>query len=80
MDRRLFIWSVEKRYHVKVMDEHLKFVQGVALDPKFDMIVTASNDRSVKIWTAVKTKKNDTGFTCARTLKKYYWNKKEDDD
>lgn len=58
MDKRIFIWNVEKKYHVKVLDEHEKFVQGVALDPRFEFIISCSNDRSVKVWSAVKSKKS----------------------
>ncbi len=35
MDSRIFIWSIEKKYHIKVIDEHHKFVQGIAIDPQF---------------------------------------------
>ena len=59
----------------------MKFVQGVAVDPKFEYIVTASNDRSVKIWHAIKTKKNQVGFNCIRTLKKFEFpNRNEDEE
>lgn len=45
---------------MKVLDEHEKFVQGIALDLKFEHIVSCSNDRTVKIWKAIKTKKSET--------------------
>jgi len=35
VDHRLFIWSVEKKYHLKVLDEHQKIIQGVAIDANF---------------------------------------------
>lgn len=58
MDKRICIWNVEKKHHVKVLDEHEKFVQGVAIDLKFEHIISCSNDRSVKIWKCIKTKRS----------------------
>ena len=56
--QRIFIWSVEKRYHVKVLDEHEKLVQGIAIDLKFEHIISCSNDRSTKVWNAVKSRRS----------------------
>ena len=58
MDKRIYIWSVEKRYHLKVLDEHEKFVQGIAVDLRFEHILSLSNDRTAKVWKCVKTKKS----------------------
>lgn len=35
MDGRIFIWLLEKKYYLKVLDLHEKFVQGIAIDPTF---------------------------------------------
>lgn len=35
MDARIFIWLLEKRAYLTVLDYHEKFVQGVAVDPVF---------------------------------------------
>ena len=58
MDKRVIIWNVQKKYHVKVLDQHDKFVQGVAVDLKFEHILSCSNDRSSKVWKCIKTKKS----------------------
>ena len=58
MDARIFIWLVEKKYSTRVLDLHEKFVQGVALDPTFEHIVTCSNDRTTRVWKSIKSKKN----------------------
>lgn len=77
MDGRIFIWSIEKKYHIKVLDEHTKFVQGITTDPSFEHIISCSNDRTVKVWKAIKSKKCETGFYCYKSLKKYNSKKEE---
>lgn len=78
MDRRIYIWNVEKKYHVKVLDEHEKFVQGIAIDPTFEHIVSCSNDRTTKVWKAIKTKKSIAEFYCKKSLKRYQPLREED--
>jgi chromatin assembly factor 1 subunit B len=80
MDKRIFVWNVEKKYHVKVLDEHEKFVQGIAIDLRFEHIISCSNDRTVKIWKAIKTKKSETEFYCKRSLKRFDYQKNVDED
>lgn len=70
MDKRIIVWHVEKKRYERILEEHSKFVQGVASDPKFKYIVSVSNDRSVKIWKNAKTKKTDVAFYSMKTHKK----------
>lgn len=79
MDARIFIWLLEKRCYLSVLDYHEKFVQGVAVDPLFEHIISCSNDRTSRIWKAVKSKKHLSFFT-KRVLKRFNYNKKEEDD
>ena len=43
-----------------MLDEHDKFVQGIAVDCRFEFIVSCSNDRSSKVWSSVKSKRTQT--------------------
>lgn len=58
VDKRIIVWQVEKSRYERILEEHSRFVQGVAVDPKFKYIISESNDRTVKIWKNAKTKKN----------------------
>jgi chromatin assembly factor 1 subunit B len=80
MDKRIFVWNVEKKYHVKVLDEHEKFVQGIAVDLRFEHIISCSNDRTAKVWKAIKTKKSETEFYCKKSLKRYDPQRVDDED
>ena len=79
MDGRVLVWAVERKVYIQVLDLHEKFVQGVALDPTFEHIFSCSNDRTTRVWKSIKSKKNDVGFFCKRVLKRYDFNKSEDD-
>jgi WD40 repeat protein len=57
MDKRIIVWLVEKCRYERILDEHNKFVQGIAVDAKFHYIVSMSNDRSAKVWKNSNTKK-----------------------
>ena len=78
MDGRIFIWNVERRVYVHYLDFHEKFVQGVAIDPGFEHIITCSNDRSCRLWKAVKSRKQ-ISFFAKRVLKRFNFNKKEEE-
>jgi hypothetical protein len=53
-------------------------VQGIAIDLRFEHIISCSNDRTVKIWKAIKTKKSETEFYCKRSLKRFDFQKNVD--
>lgn len=78
MDRRIMIWQVDKKAFVHFLDLHEKFVQGVAVDPTFEHIVSCSNDRTCRVWKSVKSKRT-ISFFIKRVLKRFDFDKKEDD-
>ncbi len=80
MDKRILVWNVEKKYHVKVLDQHEKFVQGIAVDLRFEHIISCSNDRVTKVWKAIKTRRSETEFYCKKSIKKYDIQQKAEDD
>lgn len=43
---------------MKVLEEHDKFVQGIAIDCRFEHIISCSNDRTTKVWKSIKSKRN----------------------
>lgn len=75
MDRRIMIWQIDKKAYVHFLDYHEKFVQGVAVDPTFEHIVSCSNDRTSRVWKAVKSRKQ-LSFFAKRVLKRFNLNKK----
>jgi WD40 repeat protein len=76
MDHRLMIWQVEKKGFLALLDSHEKFVQGVAVDPSFEHIVSCSNDRSCRVWRSVKSRKQ-VSFFVKRVLKRFNYNRRE---
>lgn len=69
-DKRIFIWNYVKSQYVKILEEHKKPIQGLAVDPSFQYIVSQGTDRLVKVWMNAKTKKDDTAFSRFATLDK----------
>jgi WD40 repeat protein len=69
------IWHIEKKAYVHFLDYHEKFVQGVAVDPTFEHILSCSNDRTSRVWKAVKSRKQ-ISFFAKRVLKRFNYNKK----
>jgi WD40 repeat protein len=79
MDKRIMIWQLDKKAYVHFLDFHEKYVQGVAVDLTFEHIVSCSNDRSCRVWKAVKSRKQ-LSFFAKRVLKRFNYNKKEEDE
>jgi WD40 repeat protein len=70
MDKRIIVWYVEKSRYERILEEHQKFVQGIAVDDKFNYIISMSNDRSAKVWKNSNTKKTEVAFFGFKTFKK----------
>lgn len=70
-DKRIIIWNVEKKHYLKVFEEHKKCIQGIAVDPFFNKIISQSSDRSVKIWMKAATKKDEAAFFRYATLERF---------
>lgn len=49
-DNTAQVWDLTLKKCVRVLRDHSHFVQGVAWDPWDQFLITASADRSVKIW------------------------------
>lgn len=45
VDNKLMVWDVERARYSSIVTDHKGFVQGVAWDPKGQLIATASTDR-----------------------------------
>ena len=67
-DKRVIVWLAEKSQYVKILDEHKKCIQGLAVDPQFKYILSQGADRMVKIWKNSESKKDDCAFYRHSTL------------
>ncbi|CAH0714720.1 unnamed protein product, partial [Brenthis ino] len=56
VDNKLMVWDVERARYSSIVTDHKGFVQGVAWDPKGQLIATASTDRVFRTFD-VSTKK-----------------------
>ncbi|CAG0915941.1 unnamed protein product [Notodromas monacha] len=56
IDNSAIIWDIGKGCQIGILGEHKGFVQGVAFDPKAQLIATLSTDRDLRIYNA-STKK-----------------------
>lgn len=45
VDNKLLVWDVERGRYNSIVTDHKGFVQGVAWDPKGQLIASASTDR-----------------------------------
>jgi WD40 repeat protein len=79
MDRKIMIWQIEKKSLIHFLDLHEKFVQGVAVDPTFEHIISCSNDRTCRVWKSVKSRRT-ISFFVKRVLKRYSYEKKDDEE
>ena len=61
-DKRVILWNVAKSQYIKILEEHKKCIQGIAVDSKFKYIISQSSDRSVKVWKNSKSKKDEVAF------------------
>lgn len=73
------IWQIEKKSLIHFLDLHEKFVQGVAVDPTFEHIISCSNDRTCRVWKSVKSRRT-ISFFVKRVLKRYSYEKKDDEE
>eukprot|EP00466_Bigelowiella_natans_P011094 jgi/Bigna1/145766/aug1.103_g20474 len=72
VDNKCILWDVEKGKPVQYFSDHSSYVQGVAWDPLSHMLVSQSADRSCRVYSARKTKrnKNSKQYRLATTIKR----------
>jgi len=66
MDNSVTIWDIEKKQKIQQLIEHVHHVQGVALDPLGEYLVSWSVDRNCNVYKMV----NKDKFVCEKKIRK----------